>query len=160
ARVRQAGSRSGDAGGRPGPGAGHEVGARTDDVTQQVGAVTVTEGAVRDALWELVWDGVVSNDTFAPLRAVLAGGGPSGSGTAHRASRSAARPRRARLGRTSTAQLAGAVSAGMRTPPALAGRWSLVPEPITDPTLRAHAWAETLLARHGVVTRGAVEAEE
>ncbi len=163
ARVRQAGSRSGDAGGRPGPGAGHEagheVGARTDDGAHRAGAVTVTEGAVRDALWELVWDGVVGNDTFAPLRAVLAGGGPSGSGTAHRASRSAARPRRARLGRTSAAQLAGAVSAGTRTPPALAGRWSLLPEPVTDATLRAHAWAETLLARHGVVTRGAVEAE-
>ncbi|MDZ4233497.1 MAG: DEAD/DEAH box helicase, partial [Dietzia sp.] len=35
-----------------------------------------------------------------------------------------------------------------------------VPEPVTDATLRAHAWAETLLLRHGVVTRGAVEAEE
>src|SRR5699024_2235812 len=58
------------------------------------------------------------------------------------------------------AQLAGAVSAGTRTPPALAGRWSLLPEPVTDATLRAHAWAETLLARHGVVTRGAVESEE
>ena len=124
------------------------------------GAVAVTESAVRDALWDLVWDGVVTNDTLAPLRAVLAGGGPSGTGTAHRASRSAARPRRARLGRTSMAQLSGAMSAGMRTPPALAGRWSLVPEPITDATLRAHAWAETLLLRHGVVTRGAVESEE
>ncbi len=120
----------------------------------------VTEGAIRDALWDLVWDGVVTNDTLAPLRAVLAGGGPSGAGTAHRASRTSARPRRARLGRTSMAQLSGAMSAGMRTPPALAGRWSLVPEPVTDATLRAHAWAETLLARHGVVTRGAVEAEE
>ena len=163
ARVKEVGARTGDAGNPRDSGKPEtepEAGARAADVTQQVGAVTVTEGAVRDALWELVWDGVVSNDTFAPLRAVLAGGGPSGSGTAHRASRSAARPRRARLGRTSTAQLAGAVSAGMRTPPALAGRWSLAPEPITDPTLRAHAWAETLLARHGVVTRGAVEAEE
>lgn len=58
------------------------------------------------------------------------------------------------------AQLNGAVAAGMRTPPVLAGRWSLVPEPVTDATLRAHAWAETLLLRHGVVTRGTVESEE
>lgn len=58
------------------------------------------------------------------------------------------------------AQLSGAMSAGGRTPPALAGRWSLTPEPVADATLRAHAWAESLLARHGVVTRGAVEAEE
>ena len=58
------------------------------------------------------------------------------------------------------AQLNGAMSTSMRTPPALAGRWSLTPEPVSDATLRAHAWAEALLARHGVVTRGAVEAEE
>lgn len=58
------------------------------------------------------------------------------------------------------AQLNGAMSAGTRTPPVLAGRWSLLPEPVTDATLRAHAWAESLLLRHGVVTRGAVEAEE
>ena len=120
----------------------------------------ITEAAVRDALWDLVWDGLVTNDTLAPLRAVLAGGGSSGLGTAHRSRRSTARPRRARLGRTSMAQLNGAMSAGSRTPPVLAGRWSLVPEPVTDATLRAHAWAETLLLRHGVVTRGAVEAEE
>ena len=137
-----------------------EDGAEAAAVTAISGAGAVTEGAVRDALWDLVWDGAVTNDTLAPLRAVLAGGGPSGAGTAHRASRSAARPRRARLGRTSMAQLSGAMSAGTRTPPALAGRWSLVPEPITDATLRAHAWAETLLMRHGVVTRGAVESEE
>ena len=123
-------------------------------------APTVTEAAVRDALWDLVWDGVVTNDTLAPLRAVLAGGGSSGAGTAHRSPRSSARPRRARLGRTTMAQLSGAVAAGTRTPPVLAGRWSLVPEPVTDATLRAHAWAETLLMRHGVVTRGTVESEE
>src|SRR5690606_38327014 len=82
------------------------------------------------------------------------------SGTAPRSPRASARPRRARLGRTTMAQLNGAVAAGTRTPPVLAGRWSLVPEPVTDATLRAHAWAETLLLRHGVVTRGAVEAEE
>ncbi|EYT56973.1 DEAD/DEAH box helicase [Dietzia sp. UCD-THP] len=127
---------------------------------ESTGEVTITEAVVRDALWDLVWDGVVTNDTLSPLRAVLSGGGSSGSGTAHRSPRSSARPRRARLGRTSMAQLNGAMAAGTRTPPVVAGRWSLVPEPVTDATLRAHAWAETLLLRHGVVTRGAVEAEE
>lgn len=120
----------------------------------------IAEVAIRDALWDLVWDGVVSNDTFAPMRAVLAGGGTSGAGTAHRAARTSARPRRARFGRTSMAQLNGAVAAGLRTPPLLAGRWSLLPGPVDDATMRAHAWAETLLLRHGVVTRGAVESEE
>ena len=40
-----------------------------------------------------------------------------------------------------------------------AGRWSLLPALETDPTRRAHAVAETLLERHGVVTRGAVMSE-
>ena len=44
-------------------------------------------------------------------------------------------------------------------PPTVSGRWSLLPERETDPTLRAHALADGLLDRHGVVTRGAVMAE-
>jgi ATP-dependent Lhr-like helicase len=44
-------------------------------------------------------------------------------------------------------------------PPAAAGRWSLLPERDPDPTRRAHATADALLDRHGVVTRGAVTAE-
>ena len=134
------------------PGHDDAVGDAGDD------PLVVTEHGVREALWELVWSGHVTNDTLAPVRAVLAGGG--GSGTAHRAPRQAARPRRARLGRRTMSQLDGAMAAGLRTPPVLAGRWSLVPPAETDPTLRAHTWAETLLLRHGVVTRGAVESEE
>jgi ATP-dependent Lhr-like helicase len=41
----------------------------------------------------------------------------------------------------------------------VAGRWSLLPELEEDPTRRAHASAEALLERHGVVTRGAVTSE-
>lgn len=44
-------------------------------------------------------------------------------------------------------------------PPTASGRWSLLPEPEPDPTLRAHANADVLLERCGVVTRGAVAAE-
>jgi ATP-dependent helicase Lhr and Lhr-like helicase len=44
-------------------------------------------------------------------------------------------------------------------PPSATGRWALLPERETDPTARAHAAAEVLLERHGVVTRGAVVAE-
>src|SRR6185369_15213850 len=44
-------------------------------------------------------------------------------------------------------------------PPTAAGRWSRVPEREADPTRRAHAQAEVLLDRHGVLTRGAVMAE-
>ncbi|MDP9239920.1 MAG: DEAD/DEAH box helicase, partial [Actinomycetota bacterium] len=44
-------------------------------------------------------------------------------------------------------------------PPLAAGRWWRLPDRTTDPTRRAHAAAEALLDRHGVVTRGAVAAE-
>ena len=44
-------------------------------------------------------------------------------------------------------------------PPTVVGRWSLLPAREVDPTLRAHAGAELLLERHGVLTRGAVVAE-
>lgn len=141
----------------------------------------VSEIAVRDALWELAWLGLARGDTFAPLRSVLAGALPapgnagksSGSGSpAHRStsrgrgSRSSRAPRlgRARLGSValaggSTAGVGGTIGTGMRTPPVVAGRWSATPSTEPDATVRAHAAAELVLARHGVVTRGAVESE-
>ncbi len=44
-------------------------------------------------------------------------------------------------------------------PPAIGGRWSLLPEPSDDASLRATATASLLLDRYGVVTRGAVQSE-
>jgi ATP-dependent helicase Lhr and Lhr-like helicase len=44
-------------------------------------------------------------------------------------------------------------------PPTVAGRWALLPAPEANPTIRSAALAETLLERHGVVTRGAVVSE-
>jgi ATP-dependent Lhr-like helicase len=41
-------------------------------------------------------------------------------------------------------------------PPLASGRWSILPLAETDATVRAHATAETLLDRYGVVTRGSV----
>ena len=99
------------------------------------------DGALSAALWELVWAGRVSNDTLTPLRALTRGGTP-----AHRSRRPP--PRTGRPGRPS------------RTgPPETAGRWALLPDLDTDPTRRAHATAERLLDRHGVVIRGAVVSE-
>ncbi|MGH8968406.1 MAG: ATP-dependent helicase [Actinomycetes bacterium] len=97
------------------------------------------------ALWDLLWAGHVSNDTLAPVRTLLGGG------------RGAHRPRRAaprsRYGRPRPAMPS-------RTgPPTAAGRWSVLPSCEPDPTRRAHALAETLLDRHGVVIRGAVMSE-
>ncbi len=100
------------------------------------------------ALWELVWSGRISNDTLTPLRALV-----RGAGATHRTKRGPARPRMA-----STTGGRGRLPA--RTgPPETAGRWALLPEIDTDPTRRAHATAERLLDRHGVVIRGAVVSE-
>jgi ATP-dependent Lhr-like helicase len=86
----------------------------------------------------MVWAGEVTNDTFAPLRAL--GGAP-----AKRAAGAARRAPLLRLGQ-----------------PRGAGRWSLVRDlltPAASATERLHAEAATLLQRHGVLTREAVVAE-
>ncbi|WP_406295940.1 ATP-dependent helicase [Embleya sp. NBC_00888] len=111
-----------------------------------------SEAAIAEALWDLVWSGRVTGDTLTPLRALLGSGRTSGS-TAHRARRATPRGRYAGLSRGRP------VASGRTGPPTVAGRWSLAPAPEPDPTRRAHALAETLLDRHGVVTRGAVVAE-
>lgn len=84
------------------------------------------ERDVLEALWDLVWAGLLTNDTFQPLRAL---GG--------RASSSAKRP-------------------GPRRAALAGGRWSLVRDQLgvpPSPTERAHAKALALLERHGVLTR-------
>ena len=91
---------------------------------------------VLDALWDLVWAGEVTNDTFAPLRALR--WKRSGSGG----------PRRPRAGRLTALG-----------PPEAAGRWSLVDTPTATPTERLHAQSLALLERHGVLTREAAAAE-
>ena len=96
-----------------------------------------SEDELLDALWDLVWAGELTNDTFAALRALSL---PR--------SRSRAAPRPGRL-----------VALG---PPRAAGRWSLVADLVGEertPTERGHALATSLLERHGVVTREAVAAE-
>ena len=92
------------------------------------------EEAMLDALWDLVWSGEVTNDTFAPLRLL----GPI-------ARRPTRRPRLPRL-----------------TQPRASGRWSLVADLVGSgavPTERLHAEAGVLLQRHGVLTREAVVTE-
>ena len=109
--------------------------------------------ALTTVLWDLVWAGHLTNDTIAPLRAMVAGRGT------HRPRRSAPRSRiggrhgisRSALGRPDLPSRSG--------PPTVGGRWSRTPTRESDPTRRAHAAAEALLERHGVVTRGAVVSE-
>ena len=104
----------------------------------------------QDALWELVWAGRATNDTFHPLRALLfpedrkreraiLAEGPPGS------------PESLRRLRSRT-------SAGGRPQ----GRWSLVRQRIVAP-LTVTQWsanvAQQLLARHGIVMRETALAE-
>ncbi|WP_446042529.1 ATP-dependent helicase, partial [Streptomyces albidoflavus] len=53
---------------------------------------TASDQALADAVWELAWSGRLTNDTVAPLRALLGSGRTAGS-TAHRARRSVPRGR-------------------------------------------------------------------
>ncbi|MEU2956569.1 ATP-dependent helicase [Streptomyces xanthochromogenes] len=123
-------------------------------LAEQVRATThpdATEPQLADAVWDLAWSGRLTNDTLAPLRALLGSGRTAGS-TAHRAKRPVPRGRYGTL----TAAARPATRSG---PPTVSGRWSLLAPREVDPTHRAHALARSLLDRHGVVTRGAVQAE-
>ncbi|WP_345415655.1 ATP-dependent helicase [Actinomycetospora chlora] len=113
------------------------------------------DATVVAALWDLVWAGLATNDTLAPVRALVSGGGSRGSGGsrggAHRQRRAPARGRYARLGRAPMPSRTG--------PPTAAGSWSAVPGREADPTRRAQARTEAFLERHGVLTRGALDSE-
>ncbi|HSP20644.1 MAG TPA: DEAD/DEAH box helicase, partial [Myxococcaceae bacterium] len=95
-----------------------------------------------EALWDLVWKGLVTNDTFRVLRAYTAPPIDRGS-------------RRIGTG--------GHVFRSRRTvPPSAEGRWSLVEErtaAAVGPTEWAAATAQQLLSRHGLVTREVAQAE-
>lgn len=116
---------------------------------RQLATDGVSDAELKAAVWELVWAGWITGDTFAPVRALLGGGGTRRrSAPAHRAQRPP------RLSRYSVAH-----PQARPADPTVAGRWSLLPPPEPDSTVRAHFQAELLLGRHGVLTRGAVAAE-
>ncbi|WP_343232119.1 hypothetical protein [Mycolicibacterium sp. CBMA 361] len=98
------------------------------------------------ALWELIWAGWVTGDTFAPVRAILGNAGRKPGG-AHRQ-----RQRPPRLSRYSVAR-----PQARTVDPTVAGRWSALPPAEPESTVRAHFQAELLLNRYGVVTRGAAD---
>ncbi|MGA9278430.1 Lhr family helicase, partial [Ilumatobacter sp.] len=105
-----------------------------------------TDDEILAALWDLVWAGEVTNDSLAPLRAVIDGARVSSRKA--RSSRVGGRPRPGRLNRIG--------------PPAGQGRWSLVAPlltPVPHPTEASHAQALQMVERYGVVTREAVLAE-
>jgi ATP-dependent helicase Lhr and Lhr-like helicase len=111
------------------------------------------------AIWDLVWGGYLSNDSLAPVRALIG----AGARTAHTRR---PRPPRLRYGRyaglTAAAGAAAGAAAARSTrsaPPTVAGRWSRLPARDVDPTRRAVAATEVLLDRYGILTRGSVQAE-
>jgi len=114
-------------------------GARTGDAAaRDAGLDAAGFPELLRALWDLAWQGLVTNDTFAPLRALA----------------TPPQARRPRRGRAARGGGAGAE---------LAGRWSLVAPLLAGeiaPTERAHARALLLLERYGVVSRevAAIEA--
>jgi len=134
------------------------------------GDAPIDDATLLATMWELVWGGRLTGDTLSPVRMMLSGGKG-----AHKSRRNT--PRSGRTTRCSrpSAGLGGAGMGGTgglgaptpqrprmptRTGPATAaGRWSLLPDVVTDPTVRALATAEQLLDRYGVLTRGSVVAE-
>jgi len=110
------------------------------------------------ALWDLVWAGRVTNDTYAPVRALLGSGR-----TAHRAKRPTPRGRYAAMRFAATAPAATPVLPSAVAATAV-GRWSRLRTaiPSADPRARAasaQVLGEVLLDRYGIVTRGSVAAE-
>ena len=99
------------------------------------------------ALWNLVWTGLITNDTFHALRAFTRAHAP-----------------RRRLRKNEPT----AFRSRRLAPPSGEGRWTLVHRtppnveavrPAERVTAWASAWAQQLLVRHGVLTREAVMAE-
>jgi ATP-dependent helicase Lhr and Lhr-like helicase len=101
-----------------------------------LGATGLEAATALPALWDLVWSGEVTNDSWAPLRAERRYQPP-------RPDRRARRFSRARAYR----------------PTATQGRWSLAAELFAGGEPDRRALAELLLERHGIVTRDAVRAE-
>ncbi|NCX79143.1 MAG: DEAD/DEAH box helicase, partial [Actinobacteria bacterium] len=117
-----------------------------------------TDAELLSALWDLVWSGEVTNDSLAPLRAMLLG---ARTGKSARALPAASPSRRAaaRLVRPRHSRTHGVARSG---PPAAQGRWSLVSQFVDGTvatTQSVHALALQMLERHGVLTREAVLAE-
>ncbi len=91
-----------------------------------------------DALWDLLWAGLISNDTFHAMRSYIG--------------RGAAGKKRIVPG--------GAFRSRRVAPQGAEGRWSLAPAKRSTLEQRSIALAQQLLARYGVLTREAVAAEE
>jgi ATP-dependent helicase Lhr and Lhr-like helicase len=106
------------------------------------------------ALWQLVWAGLVTGDTFAAVRNRVAGGSHRRPGRpVVRAVRIGprGRPRLPRMGRPGPTRQAS---------PATIGRWSLVPHVTSPASTRLASELFVQMDRYGVLTRGSVLTED
>ena len=108
-------------------------------------------GETRDALWELVWSGKITNDTFHPVRDLVR---PRESRHDRRTASGDGPPGSAEFLRRLRSRTAGGGPAQ--------GRWSLVQQHVATP-LTVTQWsaniAQQLLVRHGMVLRETAVAE-
>ncbi|MEA2214340.1 MAG: ATP-dependent helicase Lhr and Lhr-like helicase [Solirubrobacteraceae bacterium] len=116
--------------------------------TDLLADVALSPEEIQEALWDLAWSGLATNDAFAPIRAPRL--------TLARAQREHTRRATRRSGRFGAARRRNAASAQVQ------GRWSLT-EPLlreaVDPASRRRALGELLLERYGILTREQVLAE-
>jgi ATP-dependent helicase Lhr and Lhr-like helicase len=127
-----------------------ERGASFFDALIPSGLAVADRSQYVDALWELVWAGLVTSDTFASVR------GLASSGAHRRPSRPTPRIHRVRLA-------GGGLGRATRTPrivtPTTAGRWSFVQRSSQSAADRLASDIFAQLDRYGVVTRGSVLTE-
>jgi ATP-dependent Lhr-like helicase len=126
-------------------------------------AIDLPPEELREALWDLVWAGEVTNDAFAPLRAprltLARGEGARGGSRGQGGPAGQARPPGpGRLvGRSRFAPRRGRPQAQVQ------GRWLLTAplfrEAPPDPSVSRRALAELLRERHGILTRELVLSE-
>ncbi|ATG51667.1 ATP-dependent helicase [Brachybacterium vulturis] len=119
----------------------------------------VEPAALQEALWDLAFRALITNDSFEALRSY--GRGPAPSRTSRSGARSRPLTRRGAARLSAAMMRQGAASVSDLVPgPVGAGRWSAVRVDGVDPAARAAALATLLLDRHGVVTRGAMDVED
>lgn len=123
---------------------------------EDLGLVTghASDSELGAAVWGLFELSLLCPDSFAPLRARLAGGAT----TAHKARRT---PNRSRVTSRGATRFRTGASLGRTnpTPPDMLGRWGMVISAQSTATSRAYTVGENLLERYGVVTRGSVQTE-
>lgn len=114
-----------------------------DPLTGEISVSSLGDSGFERELWSLVWQGKVTNSSFAPVRALLQNGNGARSAGRSNAGRPLSRHR-----------LYGRVRVERRPqlPGTLAGLWSAVPQPEgVWPERRAIAQVETLLDRYGII---------